>query len=430
MATEPNRRNGIFQFLLIFAVVYLGSQLVLRTFFPAPGVEGGKLRLTASSVAEGNAPILTLRNETASGIYIIDRCPFPPADVFFVEPKPGSGEVLSSITSSQTVVPCRGTTSVTAGNSITVDLAAWKYSVFSRQGIYQANIAIFNQTGSVVGTGTIRGLMSPSGAKISPVETLSTRFVIKEPGFLTKIFRTFITKPFLNFLIFIASVLPNHSLGIAIIILTLAVKLLLLLPTQHALEGQRKMQMLQPKLDELKRLYPNDPKRQQEETMKLWKENKVNPFQACLPTLIQLPILIGLFYVIRDGSVLELSQHLIYPMYQHLDWRFNTAFLGLDLLKPEVIIFPISLVVLQFIQMKMAFSISESKRTKDAASKGKEAPPPSAMQTQQKVMLYILPLMIGFFALKFPAAVSLYWGISTVFGIAQQWYVNREHLRV
>ena len=106
----------------------------------------------------------------------------------------------------------------------------------------------------------------------------------------------------------------------------------------------------------------------------------------------------------------------------------------MDLLQPNFFILPPLLVILQFLQMKLTFAIADRKKAKNAnvveVKKKGEKDPASAMQMQQKMMLYLLPLMIGFFALKFPAAVSVYWGVTTLFGIGQQMIVNREHLRV
>ena len=167
----------------------------------------------------------------------------------------------------------------------------------------------------------------------------------------------------------------------------------------------------------------------QAETMKLWKEHKVNPFQSCLPMLVQFPILIGLFYVIRDGSILELSRHLIYPTYQDLSWSFDTNFFGLDLVKPNWVFMPIFLAVAQYIQMKLSFAINDKKKAKQIVVEMEKAPATDPMKMQQNMMLYGLPLMIGFFAIQFPAAVSLYWGVSTLFAIGQQLIVNREHIR-
>lgn len=128
--------------------------------------------------------------------------------------------------------------------------------------------------------------------------------------------------------------------------------------------------------------------------------------------------------MIRDGSHLEVSRHLIYSFYQHLDWNFGTQFLWFNLLKPDYYVFPFLLVALQFIQMKMTFAIQKRKDAKAGKTPG------SSQDTQQKVMQYAFPLMIGIFAFQFPAAVSLYWGVSTLFAIGQQAIVNREHLKV
>jgi YidC/Oxa1 family membrane protein insertase len=166
--------------------------------------------------------------------------------------------------------------------------------------------------------------------------------------------------------------------------------------------------------------------------MKLWKEHKINPLQSCLPLLLQFPVLIGLFYVIKEGSVLEGSRHLIYPAFQHVDWMFETMFLGLDLTKPSLWIFPPLLVVLQFLQMKLSFYVADKKKAKQIEKiehGGVKTAEKTAQDVQQKVMQYALPLLIGFFALRFPAAVAVYWGVSTLFAIGQQIIVNREHIR-
>ena len=159
------------------------------------------------------------------------------------------------------------------------------------------------------------------------------------------------------------------------------------------------------------------------EIMNLWKEHNVNPMQSCLPMLVQFPVLIGLFFVIRDGSVLELSREFTYSFYQDIDWSFGMQFLGLDLSKPSVYFMPPALMILQYFQMKLSFA--NAKKKQDETSK-KKTEPSSQQEMQQKMMLYGLPVMIGFFAIKFPAAVSLYWLVSTMFGIVQQQVVNKR----
>lgn len=402
------KSRQLLEFALIFAAIYILSQFAIKTFFPgkfgnAPEQTGVSLSAQDSTVKGGHHPLLILRNATGKDLTLSDRCPRPPVNVYFSETGEPAGEPLTAET---TGLPCTPLLSVSAGGQAVIDLAPWKYSVFGRYGEYRVRLPL------------------PEGfEQKEPV----ARFSIHEAGPLTKIFRTFITKPFLNFLIFVASLLPDHNLGIAIIVLTLLVKIALYFPTQHALKGQKEMQKLQPKLDAIKSEFKNDPQRMQQETMKLWKEHKVNPFQSCLPMLIQFPILIGLFYTIRDGSVLALSEHLIYGAYQNLPWTFNTNFLGLDLLKPDPYVVPALLMIAQFVQLKLSFALNDRKRVKKEQEKKEDGKKKemSPQKMQQNVMLYGLPIMIGVFAFQFPAAVSLYWGISTLFAIVQQIVVNR-----
>lgn len=465
---EASKRGNAFQFVLLFIAIYLGMQLLFGVVFPQNETsslqESGLLLTSSSSFTIGTNPVLHLENRpsstkshgmvgwlrskqcslmqllgstktahdcnafaatyTGTPVTLTDRCPEPPVGLFRVENSGTPQEKRSPITSSETVVPCATPSVIEPGDTVDIALSPWKYSLFEKPGVYEARVLSGAEEPGV----TVAKQVSGSGTVMSPTVT---RFAIVEPGIFTKIFRTFISAPFLNLLILIASVLPGHNLGIAIILLTLVVKIVLFFPTQHALEGQKKMQMLQPKIEALKAKYNGDAAKIQEETMKLWKEHKINPFQSCLPMLIQFPILIGLFYVIRDGSDLTLSRHLIYDVYQNLPWHFGTYFLGLDLLKPSIIIMPPLLVVLQFLQMKLTFSIQKRKKNKDAVvDASKEKAPASPQDMQQKMMLYGLPIMIGVFALQFPSAVALYWGVSTLFAIGQQMIVNREHLRV
>lgn len=428
MANKKSQGSNLLQFALIFAVVYLGSQFVLSTFFPdqfgnQPAFTG--VRLTVPSVTVGHHPVATVENRTGTGIVLAARCPQPPVDVYLVDVEGTSGKKVTELRASDVVLPCPSAPLVIAnGAKGQINLQPWKYSLFEQVGTYEVRLP-----------STVSTPASGTGA----VQAGTARFELKEPGTFTKLFRTFILSPLLNLLILIASLLPGHNLGLAIILITLIIKLVLYIPTKHALEGQKKMQMLQPKIEALKQKYPNDAKKLQEETMKLWAEHKINPFQSCLPTLVQLPVLIGLYYAVQEGAALETSRHLIYPAYQHLSWTFGTSFLGLDLLKPEWYILPPLLVVLQFLQMKLAFAIQARKTKKAQKEEIIDVPTPeekhhkkpaSAQDMQQRVMMYGLPLMIGFMAIQFPAAVGLYWGISTLFGIGQQVLVNREHLRV
>ncbi|MBI3336735.1 membrane protein insertase YidC [Candidatus Peregrinibacteria bacterium] len=385
---SEKRHSRALQLLIIFVFAYLLSEGLMRMFFPDKyqGVPQKGIMLTAedATIRGGHHPIMHVRNGADAPFVFNNRCPMPPVDVLRKE-----GETFKELQTRETVLPCTALPTLQPGDEQRIDLAPWKYSLFGEYGTYQIRLK---------GGDT------------------SVEIELYEPGGLVKMFRVFITKPFLNALIWFASLLPDHSLGIGVIVLTLLVKLGLYFPTQHALQGQKRMQLLQPKIEALKKRYDSDREKLNQEMMKLWKAEGINPFSSFLPMLLQFPILIGLFFVIRDGAILELSQHLLYAPYKDLSWTFGTTFLWMDLTKPNITFFPLMLAALQFIQMKLSFSHAKAKQ--EGKTEGQEL--------QQKVMLYALPLMIGFFAFQFPAAVSLYWGVSTLFAIGQQMVVNRK----
>ena len=230
------------QFLAIFALVYLGTQMALKYFFPdqyggEKSVTGIILEPTDSTVKGQHHPILLIKNKTDKDLTLSDRCPMPPVHVWHVAE---NGEKTQLVTQ-ETVLPCVSVTLVAAGETVTLDLAPWKYSLFDQYGVYEAELPV--PEGTEVGA---------PDAESQYREGVITRFTIYEPGIMTQLFRTFITKPLLNGFVFIASYTPNYNLGIAVILLTIVVKLLLFVPTQHAMEGQRKMQAVQPKMDALK----------------------------------------------------------------------------------------------------------------------------------------------------------------------------------
>lgn len=403
-----NRLTSVLEFVALFAAAYLVSHFLFGGLWGGdkePALTG--IAIETHDASLGNAPTVTLTNATATGITLKSRCPLPPFDLLKVTAG-ATGETLTPAAPTEIAGDCPPDMNVAAGAHATVELRAWKYSLFAEESVYEVRLPE-----------DLRPL-SATGQTLARVE-------MTQPNAFVQLFRTFISQPFLNLFVGIASLLPDHNLGLTIIILTLLIKLLLFFPTQHALQSQRKMQVLQPKMNALREKHKDDAVTMQKEMMALWKEHNVNPFQSCLPLLVQFPILIGLYYVIRDGSQLEFVRESLYPIFQNVDWSFSPWFLGLDLSKPLWIFAPI-LVGLQFLQMWLGF------KQKKAADAGKKAvidsktgkPAASAEETQQKIMLYALPLMIGFFAIQFPAAVSLYWGVSTLFAIGQQVVVNRK----
>jgi len=219
--------------------------------------------------------------------------------------------------------------------------------------------------------------------------------------------------PIYNLLIFFAY-LTNGSVGWSIILLTVLIRLILLPSSLKAAKATTKMQALQPKMNEIKEKYKDDKQKQTEEMARLYKEEKASPLGACLPLLIQLPILFILYRVFRVG--LDTSRYDMLYSFTPRPEVLHPQFFGIDLSKPEHWILPILAGLLQ-----LALSLISMPKSVPNAS-GKVDP----AQAMTKQMTYLFPIMTVFIARSLPAALALYWVITTLFGLGQQWYVNKK----
>ena len=201
--------------------------------------------------------------------------------------------------------------------------------------------------------------------------------------------------PLLNF--FYDHLIPNY--GVAIILLTLLVRLVFWPLTHKSTESAKRMRDVQPKIKAIQEQFKEEPHKLQQEIWKVYRENKVNPFSSCLPMLVQLPVFIALYTVLR--SAVEL--------------RFAPFLWVSDLSEPENLfagVLPISLNILPLVMA--AVTIVQSKLT-----------PAMGDPAQQKMMTWMMPLMMLFFFYSMPAALSLYWTVSTVLAIGQLWWQQR-----
>lgn len=243
------------------------------------------------------------------------------------------------------------------------------------------------------------------------------------------IFTIIIYQPIFNAVLFFHKVLPGQDLGLAIILVTLLIKLLLYSPSLVAIRSSRQLQSLQPRLRELQTKYKNDREALGREQMKLYKESKVNPLAGCLPALIQIPFLYGLFLVFLnglkvdgDGMIVADQVKNIYPALRdyYLNQPLNTHLFGLvDLAKNHNIILSLLAGLSQFWQSRMLAAPKEPKipGARDEAMA-------SALNKQ---MMYIFPVVTAYISYTLPAGLGLYWTASTIFTIGQQYLFLRRH---
>ncbi|MCH7882807.1 membrane protein insertase YidC [Patescibacteria group bacterium] len=233
------------------------------------------------------------------------------------------------------------------------------------------------------------------------------------------LFNEIFFRPLFNALVFLTDVLPFHDLGLSVIILTLVVRLALFPLTHRSVQTQQKMKFVEPELRKIK----EDHKDRQEQarlTMELYKKHGINPFSGILMLFIQLPILIALYFVFIDD--ISSGAKYLYS-FVSLPEIIHTKFLGLIELTQPSIFLAVLTGLSQFVQMKWA-QVSKSSSRKGANKKDRRPGDFSQMLTFQ--MTYMMPALIFFIALRFPAAVSLYWTTINMFSILHEGIVRRK----
>jgi len=224
--------------------------------------------------------------------------------------------------------------------------------------------------------------------------------------------------PFYNGLIFLTSIVPSHDVGIAIIILTIIVKVALYPLSRKAVLAQADMKKLEGPIQAIKEKYGSDRTKVAQETMELYKKHGVNPASGCFPMLIQIPIIIGLYVVFLKGIKID-PEHL-YPFIP-LPESLNTMFLGTIDIEEHKNLYAAAITGLS--QYGQAFSAAKNMPIASGPAKNAQEEFARAMQTQMK---YVLPGMIAVAAYQFSVAVALYWVVGNIVSIAQDVWVRRS----
>lgn len=209
-------------------------------------------------------------------------------------------------------------------------------------------------------------------------------------------FLHYISKLLLSFMYAIHSVVP--SWGWSIVIMTICIKTLFWPLTAKASRSQKRMAKIQGPMAEMKEKYKDDPKRIQQETMKLFREHQVNPVAGCLPMLIQMPIFLGLFYMLRTASELRHESFLWVSDLSQPDTLMEVAGFPINIL-------PMIMGVTMFLQMSM-MPVS-----------------PTADPMQQKIFKF-LPFIFLIFLYNFSSGLVLYWTVQNILTIIQQKIIN------
>lgn len=233
------------------------------------------------------------------------------------------------------------------------------------------------------------------------------------------IFHVLLYKPIFNIFVGLYNLLPGHDVGLVILIITILVRLALYPLTNSSIKAQRNLQELQPKMNEIKKKYADDKQKQTQAIMELYKESKVNPAASCLPMLIQLPILIALYMVLRDGLASNNLAESLYPFMTNPN-TINSVSLGFfEMAKPNVVLALLAGAAQYF----QARTLSRKQPPKNAGEGSKDE---NMMAMMNKQMLYFMPALTVLIGFSLPAGLTLYWFFSTALMVAQQMWLNKE----
>lgn len=214
--------------------------------------------------------------------------------------------------------------------------------------------------------------------------------------------------------------LLGDSFGLAIIALTVAIRAVLVPLTIPSIKAQQKMLAIQPEIEKLKKKHQDDKPGLQKAQLELMKTHGVNPGAGCLPQIVQIAILIALYQVFNNflnGGQIDGNS-------------VNMSFLWLDLSRPDrLYIFPILAGLTQLVYSLMLRPGAEHPHIKeelkmDKKEKQEEKTEMGMAQEIQNQMLFMMPLMTVIISLRFPSGLSLYWVITTVFSVIQQWFIT------
>jgi YidC/Oxa1 family membrane protein insertase len=229
---------------------------------------------------------------------------------------------------------------------------------------------------------------------------------------------SFISQPFSKFLFFLMQVFfsVTSSWAVSIILLTIALRAMMYPLNNWSIKSNMKMQEIAPKIKAVQERYKKDPKRSQMEVMKLYKESGVNPFGGCLPMLLQMPFLIGMFYMLKSSFPLRgavfisgwiddlAAPDVVFSWGQHF-WIIGNEFHLLPILTGAVM----------FIQGKMTQTLP------------KDGSPLTDAQKQQKMMGTMMAVLFTVMFYNFPSGLNIYFMFSTLLGILQQKFLTNKH---
>jgi YidC/Oxa1 family membrane protein insertase len=225
-----------------------------------------------------------------------------------------------------------------------------------------------------------------------------------------------------NALVYILSLIPGGNIAVAVIILTIIVKIILLPLSKKMFQSQVAQRKIQPLLKKIQEEYKDNKQMLGVKMMELYKQHNLNPFSSILLLVIQVPIVFALYFVFARGGLPVINTAELYSFIPHIS-EINHFLFGVDFILPSTAI-GFTAALFQYIQIRLSL-LHMNESSKDANVNLK---PEEMMQKQMSFMMkYFIPILIFIASLRVSAAVALYWIVSSLFMISQELYFRNKY---
>lgn len=237
------------------------------------------------------------------------------------------------------------------------------------------------------------------------------------------LFNTALYNPIYNLLVFLIDVIPGGDVGLAVVFLTIIVKLVLFPVSLGAVRTQMKMRLVEPELKDIQEKYKDKKEELALKTFEVYKRNKINPFSSIIILFIQIPVIFALYFAIWKGLPV-IKTDVLYSFVPNPD-KISMNFLGLiDVSQSKVFILALIAGVTQFFQAKLAMPVFKKPETK---TDSKEISFKDEMMKGMHIQIrYVLPALTFFIAYGLISVIAIYWTISNLFAIGQEYYIRKR----
>lgn len=248
---------------------------------------------------------------------------------------------------------------------------------------------------------------------------------------MKELFNTLLSEPLYNALVFLIDIIPGGDVGFAVIILTIFVKLILFPLSKKAVRTQIKMRELQEPLDNIKEKYKNNKEEMGRAMLDIYKKNKINPFSGIVLILIQIPVILALYWVFLRGGLPVINLERLYSFVPAPE-IVNMHFLGfLNIAESKGVVLALLAAVTQHFQARFSFPKQDKKKEEEKYKKDKNiSNKPSFKDDLMKGMgvqvKWVLPIVVFFISYGLISVIALYWSVSNMFAIGQELYIREK----